>query len=609
MKKKVARVLSLALVVAMLGTTMVGCGKKEDNKKNNSSADTKTENTKTDNTGDTANTDTTDTTDTAKTYDKFITVDVFCAQANYQGIQSGWFAKVVKDKFNMELNIIAPNVAGGGDTLFQTRSAAGNLGDLVMIGTENGRLADTAEAGLLVDLTEMAAKSKYVSQYTGAIDVAKTLSNDGKLYGIPSSVSSQPATNPSEGLDLTFGTYLRWDYYKELGYPEINTLEDILPVLKQMQDAHPTSDSGKQAYGISLFKDWDGNMMCMGKQPATIYGYDELGFVFSKADGSEDQSIIEDDSEYIRVLKWYFDANQMGLVDPESTTQNYDTLYAKYQDGAVLYSPWPWLGQAAYNTVEHKEAGTGFMFIPVKDQTVFSYGCTPNGSAKYVVGIGSKAQDPERMMDFIDWLYSPEGITYSCAQTAGTCGPEGLTWEMVDGQPVLTDFGKEALLNGDGTVPEEWGGGSWKDGASTINFSTVITTDINPESGYAYNYTLWPSVIEMNSTPIDTDWQQQTNALSTVEYVRNNNQILVAPGTDFVAPVETSEVTTLRSQCKAIIVENSWKMVFAKDEAEFYSLLKNMQDTVKGLGYDEVLAHDLECAKQQTALRNAAREQ
>ena len=32
--------------------------------------------------------------------------------------------RIVKDKFNMELNIIAPNVAGGGDTLFQTRSAA-----------------------------------------------------------------------------------------------------------------------------------------------------------------------------------------------------------------------------------------------------------------------------------------------------------------------------------------------------------------------------------------------------------------------------------------------------------------------------------------------------
>lgn len=604
MRRKLARVLSLALVVAMLGTTMVGCGKKDS--KNDDSTTTATNDAKeesTDSTGDA----TTDTASETKTYDKFLTVDVFASQANYQGIQSGWFAKVVKDKFNMELNIIAPNVAGGGDTLFQTRSAAGNLGDLVMIGSENGRLADSAEAGLLYDMTDMVANTKYVSQYTGALEVAKGLSNDGKLYGIPSAVSSQPATNPSEGLDLTFGTYLRWDYYKELGYPEVNTLEDLLPILKQMQDAHPTSDSGKQTYAISLFKDWDGNMMCMGKQPATIYGYDELGFLFSKADGTDDQSIIDDNSEYIRVLKWYFDANQMGLVDPESTTQNYDTMYAKYQDGGVLYSPWPWLGQAAYNTVEHKEAGTGFMFVPVKDEKVFSYGCTPNGQAKYVIGIGSKAQDPQRMMDFIDWLYSPEGIMYSCAQTASSCGPQGLTWDMVDGRPELTDFGKEALLNGDATVPDEWGGGSWKDGISQLNFQTVLASDNNPDTGFPYNYTLWESVIELNATPLDKDWQEKNGALSTVEYLKNNDQLLVAPGTDFVSPAEESEITTLRSQCKAIIIENSWKMVFAKNEDEFYSLLKNMQDTVKGLGYDDVLAFDKECAQKQTEMRNAAR--
>ena len=45
-------------------------------------------------------------------YEDTITVDVFASEANYQGIQSGWYAKLVKDKFNMELNIIAPNVAG-----------------------------------------------------------------------------------------------------------------------------------------------------------------------------------------------------------------------------------------------------------------------------------------------------------------------------------------------------------------------------------------------------------------------------------------------------------------------------------------------------------------
>lgn len=598
--RKVTKLLSLTLVLILV-LSMVGCKSKD---KSEDSSPTVSETAS----GDTSSTEATveATTDTAKTYDEFLTVDVFCTQANYQGIQSGWFADVVKEKFNMELNIIAPNISGGGDTLFQTRSAAGNLGDIVMIGAENGRLADTVEAGLLMDITDMVATRSNIAQYPDALGMIKDLIETDKVYAIPSSVSSQPATNPSEGLDLTFGPYIRWDYYAALGYPEINSLEDLLPVLKQMQDANPTSDSGKQTYAISLFKDWDGNMMCLGKQPATFYGYDELGFVFSKADGTDEQSIIDSDSQYIRVLKWYYDANQMGILDPESTTQNYDTLYAKYQDGQILYAPWPWLGQAAYNTVANKEAGKGFMIAPIKDQTIFSYGCTPTGS-KYVVGVGSKAQDPERMMDFIDWLYSPEGIMYSCAQTAGTCGPEGLTWEMADGRPVLTDFGKEALLNGDATMPAEWGGGSWKDGVSQLNFATVLASDTNPDTQFPYNYKLWESVLESNTTPLDKSWQEKMSALTTLEYLQENNQIIVAPGTDFIAPAATSEIDTLRAQCKAVIIENSWKMVFAKDEAEFNSLLENMQTTVKGLGYDDVLAFDMENAAQQSAARAEAR--
>ena len=32
----------------------------------------------------------------------------------------------------------------------------------------------------------------------------------------------------------------------------------------------------------------------------------------------------------------------LGILDPESTTQNYDTLYSKMQAGQVLFSFWPW---------------------------------------------------------------------------------------------------------------------------------------------------------------------------------------------------------------------------------------------------------------------------
>lgn len=538
-------------------------------------------------------------------YEDFITVDVFDELANYQGIATGWFADIVKEKFNMELNIIAPNIAGGGDTLFQTRSAAGDLGDLIIMGGDSGRLQDVMTADLILDMSDYLSDAQYVTQYDSAIDTINGLVDTDGFWAAPTSVSSQSVTTPSEGLDLTYGPYLRWDYYKELGYPDIATLEDLLPVLQEMQEAHPTSDSGKQTYALSLFKDWDGNMMNDAKQPACYYGYDALGFVLAKADGSDYQSIIDSDSMYVRALKFFYEANQMGLVDPESTTQNYDTMYAKYQDGQIFFSFWPWLGQAAYNTTEHEEAGQGFMLAAIDDMQIFSYGCAVNGE-KTGISIGSKAEDPQRLADFIDWLYSPEGVMVSCAQTLGSCGPEGLTWEIQDSQPVLTDFGKEALLDGDATVPDEWGGGSWKDGVSPLNVTTVLTTDINPDTGVTYDYTQWDSVLDDEKTVLDEDWQEHMDASTTTEYLENANQMIVAPGSGYAAPQEDSEITTIRSQCKEIIVQNSWQMIFAADEEEFNSLLEEMQNTVIGLGYDQVLEVDMQNAKDQEAAREQA---
>ncbi len=541
-----------------------------------------------------------------KTYSDFLTVDVFDTQANYQGTQSGWYGKIVKDKFNMELNIIAPNVAGGGDTLFKTRSAAGSLGDLIFLGSENGRLNDTAKAGLLLDLTDRVKDRENISTYPQALEMAKSLVDDGKLYAIPSQVSTQKATDPSEGVDLTYGPYIRWDYYQELGFPEIKSMDDLLPILKQMQEKHPQSDSGKKTYAFSLFKDWDGNMMCLGKNIlACLYGYDENGFQLLSADGAKTQSIIDNDSYYIKGLEYFFKANQMGLVDPESTTQNYDTMYAKYQDGQVFYSPWPWLGQAAYNTNANKKAGKGFMLAPVQDQKIFSYGCSPSGN-KYMVAVGSKAKDPDRMIDFIDWLYSPEGVELSCSQTSGSCGPKGLTWEMKDGKPVLTEFGKKAFAGEDVDIPAEYGSGKWKDGISQLNYQAVQSTDPDPNTGSAYNYTLWDSYLQDNKTALDTSWQGKMEAKTTLEYLKKNDGYAVSPGNAYVPEAAGSEIDTMRNQCKDIIIQNSWKMVFAKDQTEFDALLKNMQTTVKGLGYDKVLAFDQSVSDHLKAARDAA---
>ena len=533
-------------------------------------------------------------------YKEFITVDVFDAQANFQGIQSGWFAKVVKDRFNMELNIIAPNVAGGGDTLYGIRSAAGNLGDLVIVGGEKGNLESMVTAGLIMDMSGY-LKGKDIMQYETAIrDLNNRVSATG-IYAIPSELSQNSPLTSSETMEPTYGPYLRWDLYGQLGYPEIKTLEDLLPVLKDMQELMPYSDAGNPTYAFSFFKDWDGNMMNNAKQPACLYGYDESGFVLAKADGSDYQSIVDSDSMYMRTLKFYYEANQLGLVDPESPTQNYDSVFLKYQQGDIFFCVWPWLSQSAYNTLSNKEAGKGFMLAPIDDMQIYSYGCRPMGNDQEIICIGSNAKDPERLADFIDWLYSEEGVFNNSAQVAGgTAGPEGLTWERTENGPVLTDFGMQALMNGDVELPEEWGGGLWSNGISELNYKPVVQSDLTKD-GFPYAYQLWDSVTAMENTVLDENWKMHMDAESTLEYLNGHNMIVVSPGCNFNYPSEDPEITTMRSQCRNIIVDYSWKMVFAEDEEEFYSLQSTMQSKVKSLGYDEVYAFDLEAAREKTA--------
>lgn len=529
-------------------------------------------------------------------YPEFITVEIFDERSNFDGIQSGWFAEIVKQKFNMELKIIAPNVVGDRDNLYQSRVNAGDLGDLVIMGADNGKMQEVVSKGLIEDLTPYFENRDLSGNSSYAIETLNSLVVEDGIYGIPAEISEESPLESSEGGELTFGTYVRWDLYKQLGYPKLETLSDILPVLKEMQNLEPKTEDGKNVYGLSLFKDWDGNIMMFGKQPASLYGYDEIGFVFAKADGSKFRDILENDSPYIKSLQFYFDANQMGLLDPESETQNFDTLYKKYQNGEMLFSFWPWLGQDAYNTLDREELGKGFMVAPVEDLKIYSTGFKTAGES-YFIGLGTNAEDKERLADFVEWLYSPEGIS-----TQGVGLVEDVMWNMENGRPELTEFGIEVLMNGsDVPMPEELGGGTYREGISQLNFVPKNVSNTNSETNEKYDYTEWLSVLEKNTTALDLDWQTKMNALTSHDYFEKNNQIMVAPGSNYITPAD--EKTEMRNAIKEVIKDYSWKMVFAKDQEEFDTLLKTMQDTAISLGYEEILAVDMKNAEEQQQSR------
>ena len=132
---------------------------------------------------------------------------------------------------------------------------------------------------------------------------------------------------------------LRWDLYKELGYPEIKTLDDMVDVLGQMKEICPTDDNGKTTYGVSLFNDWDGNLVMFVKSTATAYyGYDEFGFGLYDPEEQVFHPALEENGPYLTCLKFYNNLYQKGLLDPDSQTQGYDGMQEDYQNGGAFLS-------------------------------------------------------------------------------------------------------------------------------------------------------------------------------------------------------------------------------------------------------------------------------
>jgi len=583
MKKNFNRVLTLMLIIAFV-ISMVACGA-------GSSSNTPTASTAS---GSAASTSQTASNTPASTVPaEEYTINVFSELSNYAGEQTGWFAKVIKDKFNIKLNIISANLEGG-ETKFATMMASGDLGDMYVSGGNADHMKNAIKAGLLLDWNKDNLIGTYGKDiqtlFPKAIKSSQVTYGGGTaLYGIGHDVSDV-AGGPSEGADMTYHPDLRYDLYEKLGKPAINEMEDYLPILQQMQKLEPKSDSGKPTYGFSLWADWDSYFMTLGKQFATMYGYD-IGDGFNNnlmllvhASEPKYQKLLDPDSYYIRSLKMYYTANQMGLVDPDSISQKNADVINKYTDGQILFCWFPWMDNV-YNTPARTAEGKGFKLVPFKAEQDYSYGQSPFGGIR-VWTITSKAKNPERVMQFLNWMYTPEGVmTFNW-------GPQGLCWDLKDGKPFVTDLGMKALPANAVDIPAEYGGGTFKDGMNQINNTTLKLTTVNPEIKEPYDYHVWTSYLSATPTKLNNNWSANMGgALTAKDYLVNNKMIavLAALFTGTAPELLDPTMTQKFGQVGTIIKQYSWKMIFAKNQAEYDSLYKDMITKSKGLGYDELV--------------------
>ena len=520
---------------------------------------------------------------------ELLTIDIYDAAANYHGIQTGWFAKVVKDRFNLELNIIAPQVAG--NDLYATRAEEGNLGDIVVVDKKD--FSDLLKAGLVREITDKLVDCKNIMQFKDQIDVYNRglTGEEGKYYGIPTEMTDTAPDTLTD--DVIYSSpMLRWDLYTEIGRPQIADLDGLLDVLNKIHEIHPVNENGDAAYPLTLWADWDGNDNMIGianvVQLTTWYGEKIKQSAILKPDNTFSE-IYNRENAYYKIIKFLNKAYQMGLVDPESGEQDWNSVMNKLQTGRADLMWYSW-ETGFWNSVDRLNNGTAFIFIPVADQYYYADADRYYGSDR-MFGIGSKVEGEkyDRIMAFLDWYASPEGATFQHA------GIEGLNYTVgEDGK--FVPFHDDALM-ANLPVPDEYVGEDgvvgYNDGNNAINQWIVSSICVNPLTGERFAQKFWDSYKQMTMTQMKKEWQEKFGAEDAVAYMVKNNQLLASPSVDFTPTPDNNDIAALRVDVNKTLCTYTWQLIFCDTDEDFEALWDAMIAKLDGFGYNDLYANDV----------------
>lgn len=372
-----------------------------------------------------------------------ITLKMWNSEVLTPGIQNNEIANEIARLTGITMDIIQ-----GDAQKFKILVAGNDLPDIIYTNPAQQQV----DPGNLISSKQIIAMDELIEEYgtnikknfSKNIEYSKKFLSGGqdKVYWLPvQSYRGNPEAPTVSNTISDVGIMVRWDIYAKIGYPEIKTTDDFLNVLKQMQDAAKDMAGGKKVYAISGWSDW-------GIWPWWISNTREMGYtdlpnnvMFNNNTG--ENSIIYTNEDFWESISFYNKAYRMGILDPEAFTMKSDQFLDKLKKGQALmgYASW----QTDYINMDFVSLGHpdwGFEKLPHNGYPYISGIVSPeyplgNGQ-DYANAITTNCKNPERAIQFIDFMNSTEGarLVYS--------GVKGKHWDEVDGKPQPT----EEFLNG-----------------------------------------------------------------------------------------------------------------------------------------------------------------
>jgi len=414
------RILSLLLVAAMATAALVGCGQTE------KPANTETSKTTSESTA--TKESETKATEEAKevAYEDLPTINLLFAYGYANEGDDNEIWREVATRIGAKVHIIAAD-----EDKYNAMIASGEGYDILVV--KRQIVNDVVDGGSLLALDDLIAEKGQNIQKNipEKLEYSRKIASDetGALYVLPAECNHTGLTVPSatgqRGL-------IRWDLYKAMGYPEINSMDDYLKVIADMQAQYPTTADGSKVYGMAIPSDqllftvlfpashWVGQVA--DQTTTRAYDYD-VNYINTFGEGGSFWTGID----------YYHKAYLMGLLDPDSFIMTEADMKAKATDGKLLEI-------TAIYQADTMADGQGFMSLPRSwgghDQSENATASKLSAPKRWF-GINKNSDKIDLCMNYLDFVYSEEGLNLIMN------GFEGEHYTVENGVRVMTDEAKE----------------------------------------------------------------------------------------------------------------------------------------------------------------------
>ena len=463
---------------------------------------------------------------------------------NYSWFNTGWGSNVVSrtitENTGVNINFITPQ--GNEEEKLNAIIESGSLPDLITLGWWEPQVNELIQKDMVYAINELADEyDPYFYQVSDEQAVSWYTQNDGNIYGYPcSSVTPQDVENNDNiGSNQTF--LVRKDIYEAIGSPDMTTMEGFENAVKKAKEMFPQVD-GKPLIpiGAHLFDDSGNVSFDQYIQNFLAVPYEKDGQLYDR----------NTDPEYLQWLKMFRRLNEEGYLATDVFIDQRSQMEEKIAEGRYFCMLYQYTDMADQQKILYSK-NPNSIYIAVdgpKNKNGDDHILPTNTASGWTVTMISKdCKDPEKAIQFIDYLISEEG------QKLVYLGVEGITYDMVDGKPVIkSDVLK--LLNTD-----------------RKSYDQIYGAD---DAYWMLQDKVMQLIWKTNNTSPTSQLEEWT-----YQYAKYTGQY------DVILPADTEDAY-IDSQVKALWADTLQQLLLAESDEEFDRILEEYKSTRVELGYD-----------------------